>query len=274
MAVGQSTAHTWLVGAISRNARSTVRSHGPSRASKLRRVFCCLEHNTFEMPGASRNGRPGSRGSREHARAQKRGACRRERGASRIPMAERTEVRYGGATFSQSAATEFVLLFAASRGAVNAGGEDFGYFAPSAVKHPPSIDRTVESVRRDGCVAGSGEALWPNLRFGCRPPMSPVPQRAFPFAEAQPHACRHGGGEDVCYFGKSAVCLADGGRGFESRQQQCRSSVNALLERQQHRLVPRHSFTIRGEDRCYFVCGTRGRGFESRPAVHAPVAQR
>ena len=32
--------------------------------------------------------------------------------------------------------------------------------------------------------------------------------------------------------------------------------------------------TARGEDRCYFVCNTRGRGFESRPAFHAPVAQR
>jgi hypothetical protein len=33
-------------------------------------------------------------------------------------------------------------------------------------------------------------------------------------------------------------------------------------------------FTVRGEDRCYFVSKTSGRGFESRPAYHAPVAQR
>jgi hypothetical protein len=37
---------------------------------------------------------------------------------------------------------------------------------------------------------------------------------------------------------------------------------------------PPTPITIRGEDRCYFVCHTRGRGFESRPAFHAPVAQR
>src|SRR5690242_11324960 len=39
--------------------------------------------------------------------------------------------------------------------------------------------------------------------------------------------------------------------------------------------VPRRLLTIRGEDRCYFVCQTRGRGFESRRMLHcASVAQR
>src|ERR1700749_1711429 len=50
----------------------------------------------------------------------------------------------------------------------NAGGEDFGYFTPQAVKNPPSIDRTVESARWSGCVAGSGEVARPILRFDCR----------------------------------------------------------------------------------------------------------
>jgi hypothetical protein len=40
---------------------------------------------------------------------------------------------------------------------------------------------------------------------------------------------------------------------FKSRRQKCRSSVIALLERQQHRLFPANPYTIRGEDRCYFV---------------------
>jgi hypothetical protein len=44
-------------------------------------------------------------------------------------------------------------------------------------------------------------------------------------------------------------------------------------ERQRHLLFPANPYTIRGEDRCYFVSSTRGRGFESRPASHAPVAQ-
>src|SRR5579871_402602 len=56
----------------------------PSRARVLRRVFCCPDATEGlienELPGESRNGRPGSRGSRDNARAQVRGACRRERG--------------------------------------------------------------------------------------------------------------------------------------------------------------------------------------------------
>jgi hypothetical protein len=77
------------------------------------------------------------------------------------------------------------IWFAASRGSTNAGGEDFGYFAPRAVKNPPSIDRTVESVRRDGCVAGSGKAQSQTCVSIVAMPISPVPQRAFLTAEAQ-----------------------------------------------------------------------------------------
>src|ERR1700689_696322 len=118
------------MGAISRKRYRHVRSHGPSRASKLRRVFCCLERNCFEFPAQAGTGDPDP-GARAGMRAL------------------------------ESVATKFVLHFgfAAARGATNAGGEDFGYFfCTEAVKHPPSIDRTVESVRQDGCVAGCGEA--------------------------------------------------------------------------------------------------------------------
>jgi hypothetical protein len=64
-------------------------------------------------------------------------------------MAERTNEK--GSLWRravESAATKFVLHFgfAAARGAPNVGGEDFGYFfCTEAVKHPPSIDRTVAS---------------------------------------------------------------------------------------------------------------------------------
>jgi hypothetical protein len=166
------------MGTISPEARSIVRCYGPSRARALRRVFCCPEQTLFAIPGASRNGRPGSRGSRGDARAQERGACRRERGASRIPMAERTQ----GSLWRrdvESAARQFVLfLLAALSGSTNAGGEDFGYFSTKCGDEPPSIDRTVESVRRTG-ASRAAVRLRPNLRFDCRTPISRVPQRAF-----------------------------------------------------------------------------------------------
>jgi hypothetical protein len=72
----------------------------------------------------------------------------------------------------------FNLVCRPSRGSTNAGGEDFGYFAPRAVKNPPSIDRTVESVRRDGCVAGCGEAQSRTCVSIVVMPISLVPQRA------------------------------------------------------------------------------------------------
>jgi hypothetical protein len=59
----------------------------------------------------------------------------------------------------ESAATEFVLqfCFAASRGSTNAGGEDFGYFAPweKRVRIPPLTSRTVEAAPRGPLRRGS-----------------------------------------------------------------------------------------------------------------------
>lgn len=57
-------------------------------------------------PARCRNGRPGSRGSRGNARAQARGACRRERGESRTPMAERAS-RSPQARRASAAITQF-----------------------------------------------------------------------------------------------------------------------------------------------------------------------
>jgi hypothetical protein len=80
-ALRRSATHTQLMGGVlpeSRTDRLLVR--GPSRATAPEGFLLPEPLAHREPPGASRNGRPGSRGSREHARAQVRGACRRERG--------------------------------------------------------------------------------------------------------------------------------------------------------------------------------------------------
>lgn len=78
---------------------------------------------------------------------------------------------------------------------------------------------------------------------------------------------RQGGGEDVCYF----VVRRDSAervRDPHAERRFARKGSNSIV------CSPPTLYTVRGEDRCYFVCNTRGRGFESRPASHAPVAQR
>jgi len=66
-----------LMGAISRKRNRHVRLARTLPSTPLRRVFCSPEQRSFEMPPAkSRNGRPGSQGSRAILRARpKRGAC-------------------------------------------------------------------------------------------------------------------------------------------------------------------------------------------------------
>jgi hypothetical protein len=133
----------------------------------------------------------------------------------------------------------------------NAGGEDVGYFAlgkrvrlpplahalwrcPCKGRHAPQRRFSERSI----CVGSlkADIASSPACQFKCRM-----------------RKLRHGGGEDVCYF-----VVHEGPEGWA----------------QQHHAFPANPNMIRGEDRCYFVCNTRGRGFESRPAFHAPVAQR
>ena len=94
-------------------------------------------------------------------------------------------------------------------------------------------------------------------------PISPVPQRTLTIAAA---SHRQGGGEDVCYFVVKVLRHRAGSN--PARRKAVRPQGQ-----QQHRQFPANSLTIRGEDVCYIVCNTRGRGFESRPAFHAPVAQ-
>jgi len=74
-------------------------------------------------------------------------------------MAERTRTGSLWRRAVESAATELVLqfCFAASRGSTNAGGEDFGYFAPweKRVRIPPLTSRTVEAAPRGPLRRGS-----------------------------------------------------------------------------------------------------------------------
>jgi len=67
-------------------------------------------------------------------------------------MAERTLKGSLWRRAVQGAAMEFffVIWFAAPCGSANAGGEDFGYFAPGKerVRIPPLMSRTVEAAWR------------------------------------------------------------------------------------------------------------------------------
>src|SRR4051794_36282151 len=82
MAPRQSIAHARLMGAIShRRTDTSPVAASPPEPDAPEGFFVVRSGLTrTEHPGANRNGRPGSRGSCLLARAQERGACRRERG--------------------------------------------------------------------------------------------------------------------------------------------------------------------------------------------------
>jgi hypothetical protein len=129
----------------------------------------------------------------------------------------------------------FCIWFAACCGSTDAGGEDFGYFALETAGSNPACDVTHRGGAREGSRAPR-LLSFRKARTGVDSltPISPVPQRV------------------------SRLPMPE-----------------ASARRWWRRPFPANSlYTIRGEDRCYFVCETRGRGFESRPAYHAPVAQR
>jgi hypothetical protein len=196
MASGQSTAYASLMGAISPEAKSTVRSHGPSRARKLRRVFCFPGQTSFVIrPAQAGTGDPDP-GARAGMRAPE--ARGLPEGTRRRPD---TDGRANQGSLwrraVESAATEFVFRFGSPHVAAQtyAGGEDFGYTAPKAAIDVPwnpsgGMGETRVSVR-----------LWPNLRFDCRNSdfaCSPACFFDLPRCRKVP---RQGGGEDVCYFG-------------------------------------------------------------------------
>ena len=151
MAPGQSTTHARLMGAISRRRYRPSTRCGPSRASCSGGFF--VFRSTARSKISRRKPERETRipGLAPKGACSKRGACRRERGASRIPMAERTPrgSRQRRAVLSAASNLHFIW-FAASRGSTDAGGEDFGYFAPwkERVRIPPVKSRTVEAPRQ------------------------------------------------------------------------------------------------------------------------------
>jgi hypothetical protein len=169
-------AHASLMGAISLKATSTVRCYGPSRASRSGGFFVVRSMAHSKFPGESRNGRPGSRGSR------RRGACPTVRG---LPEGTRREAgyRWQSEPFKgslsrravHSAATEFVSSFGLPRLAAqpNAGGEDFGYFAPGKerVRIPP-LTHALWRCPGKGCHA-------PQHRFSERSTCVAVTERRY-----------------------------------------------------------------------------------------------
>src|ERR1700677_4065480 len=71
--MGRLSARARLLGAISSDMRSKIRFDGPSRADAPEGFFVPPPPLVVEFSGFCRNGRPGSRGSRESARPEARG---------------------------------------------------------------------------------------------------------------------------------------------------------------------------------------------------------
>ena len=179
-------------------------AHRTPPSQQLRRVFYFPERGHSKFLRRSRNGRPGSLGSRRHARARSAGpAGGNEARARHRWQSEPGRVRYGGAPLRAPRQNLFCNLLAASRGSTNAGGEDFGYFAPweKRVRIPPLTSRTVEAAPRGPLRRGSrffrqeGPAL-ASLTTDIAYSPACLLQLSM-----RSNAPRHGGGEDVCYFG-------------------------------------------------------------------------
>ena len=81
-------------------------------------------------------------------------------------------------------------------------------------------------------------------------PISPVPQRAFQLSMRR-H--RQGGGEDVCYFGRSAVPQSRSGVAGSNPAGRNAVAEYALRSGNSIARSPPTLSTIRGEDRCYIV---------------------
>src|SRR5215470_19114814 len=110
MASGQSMAHARLLEAISpkRNRQS---AHRTPPSQQLRRVFYFPERGHSKFLRRSRNGRPGSLGSRRHARARSAGPA----GGNEAQAGYRWQSEPGKGSLwrraVESAATEFVFQF-------------------------------------------------------------------------------------------------------------------------------------------------------------------
>jgi hypothetical protein len=198
MACGQSIAHAWFMGAISRKRNRPSVSHGPSRASRAPEGFLLSEaRRILRIPGGSRNGRPGSRGSRlsargPSARGLSEGTRRKLDTDGRANLVRVRTLRRA----MQSAAGEIFLKSGLPPLAAqpNAGGEDFGYFAPwkARVRFPPLASRTVEAAPQGCCVAGSGSWQSPRTCVGVTDTDIARSPACFSTADAQASAiCLH-----------------------------------------------------------------------------------
>jgi len=189
MASGQSMARARLLEAISpKRNRQSAHTDPPEPAAPEGILFSeALLVRKFHRRKPERETRiPGL----AQARARpKRGACRRERGASRTPMAERTRKGSLWRRAVQSAATKFVLHFglpqlAAQRTLVvkisDTSLHGKSGFESRLWRHVPW-----KWPREGRCVAGPGSSARKHLRWCHWQPISPVPQRAFAIVDVR-----------------------------------------------------------------------------------------
>jgi len=195
-------ARAWLIGAISpKRDRQSAHPDPPEPASSGG-YFIFWSANFIIRPAQAGTGDPDP-GARARMRAPE---------ARGLPEGTRRKPDTDGRANQgslwrravESAATKFFCnLVCRIVRPTNAGGEDLGYFAPPSGEKS-AFNRSYRGIRpAGGCDAGCGEAISRTCVSIVVIPISPVPQRAFR-SPRRSNAPRHGGGEDVCYFGESA----------------------------------------------------------------------
>ena len=144
---------------------------------------------------------PGARAG--EARAHVRGACRRERGESRIPMAER--IRKGFAIAARFRAPQLFLQSGlphrAAQPTLVVKISDTSLQRKERVRIPPVMSRTVEAPG-EGSHAPRLRILPQGKDRSCTD--SDIARSPACFPKMPVRKLRQGDGEDVCYFGKSA----------------------------------------------------------------------
>jgi hypothetical protein len=156
----------------------------------------------------------------------KRGACRRERGASRIPMAERTKGSLWRRAV-ESAATEFVLQF----GLPHCAAKRTLVVKISDTSRTPWWNSHLQSIvpwNPSGRMGASRAPVRRKAEPAFRLSSSDFARSPACFLVCRGAAMRRGSAvvKTSVTSGKSAgPLLRSGGRGFEACRQQCRSSV-------------------------------------------------
>ena len=143
-------AHARLMGAISpKRNRQSAHTDPPEPAASEGILFSEARLVRNSSGGRSRNGRPGSRARAGMRASEARGLSE---GTRRKPDTDGRANQEGFAMAARRSERcdriRLSIWFAASRGSTNAGGEDFGYFAPweKRVRIPPLTSRTVEAA--------------------------------------------------------------------------------------------------------------------------------